>query len=168
MATSLKPVPGAAVCAPGLAAIQAILPTSQGEQPVWIVSVHLHWPWRHSQQEHVAEFIPVLAGLEGPVAMAGDFNMVRWGHSVRQMATAARVVPAGPSNGTFLGFAPLLTLPIDHAFATVGGRLEQRPALGSDHLGLLAGWPPEGPRWPITPSAAGRRDSASASRSRSR
>jgi endonuclease/exonuclease/phosphatase (EEP) superfamily protein YafD len=138
VATSLPPVPGAVVCAPGLAAMQVMLPTTQGETPVWLVSVHLHWPWPYGQRDQVDELLPVLAGLEGPVAMAGDFNMVRWAHSVRQMAAAARVNPAGPSNGTYLGFAPVLTLPIDHAFATVGGRLDLRPAHGSDHLGLLA------------------------------
>jgi hypothetical protein len=57
---------------------------------------------------------------------------------VRQIAAALRVVPAGPSNGTFMGFAPVLHLPIDHAFSPAGGRLDLRPALGSDHYGLLA------------------------------
>jgi endonuclease/exonuclease/phosphatase (EEP) superfamily protein YafD len=118
--------------------MQVMVTDSQGQVPVWIVSVHLHWPWPYGQQDHVAELLPVLAGLEGPAVVAGDFNMVRWAHSVRQIAAAARVVPAGPSNGTFLGFAPLLHLPIDHAFSPAGGRLDLRPALGSDHLGLLA------------------------------
>jgi endonuclease/exonuclease/phosphatase (EEP) superfamily protein YafD len=138
VATSLPPVPGAVACAPGLAAMQVMVTDSQGQTPVWIVSIHLQWPWPHSQQEQVAALLPVLAGLEGSVVMAGDFNMVRWAHSVRQVAAAARVDAAGPTNGTFLGFAPVLRLPIDHAFAPGGGRLDLRPALGSDHLGLLA------------------------------
>jgi endonuclease/exonuclease/phosphatase (EEP) superfamily protein YafD len=138
VATSLSPVPGAVVCAPGLAAMQVMVPDSQGPAPVWIVSVHLHWPWPYNQDTHVADLLPVLAGLEGPVVLAGDFNMVRWAHSVRQLAAAARVVPAGPSNGTYLGFGPILHLPIDHAFSPAGGRLDLRPAIGSDHLGLLA------------------------------
>jgi endonuclease/exonuclease/phosphatase (EEP) superfamily protein YafD len=138
VATALPPVPGAVVCAPGLAAMQVMVPDSQGQTPVWIVSVHLHWPWPNDQQKQVAGLLPVLEGLEGSVVMAGDFNMVRWAHSVRQMAAAARAVPAGPSNGTFLGFAPVLRLPIDHVFSSAGGRLDLRPALGSDHLGLLA------------------------------
>jgi endonuclease/exonuclease/phosphatase (EEP) superfamily protein YafD len=126
------------VCAPGLAAMQVLVTDSQGQSPVWIVSVHLHWPWPHTQQDHVAVLLPVLAGLEGSVVMGGDFNMVRWAHSVRQMAVAARATPAGPSSGTYLGFAPLMRLPIDHVFSPGGGRLELRPPLGSDHLGLLA------------------------------
>lgn len=138
VASRLPSVPGAVVCAPGLAAMQVLVTDSQGQTPVWIVSVHLHWPWPYSQQDHAAVLQEVLAGLDGPVVMAGDFNMVGWAHSIRQLATAARVVAAGPSYGTYTGFAPLMRLPIDHAFAPAGGRLELRPALGSDHLGLLA------------------------------
>jgi endonuclease/exonuclease/phosphatase (EEP) superfamily protein YafD len=134
----LPPVAGAVVCAPGLAAMQVTYTDSQGSKPVWVVSVHLRWPWPHEQQEQIAALIPVVAGLEGPVVMAGDFNMVRWGDSVRRMAAAARTQAAGPSSGTFIGFDPVLRLPIDHAFAPGSGRLELRPALGSDHLGLLA------------------------------
>jgi endonuclease/exonuclease/phosphatase (EEP) superfamily protein YafD len=138
VASRLPPVPGAVVCAPGLAAMQVTFTDSQGQKPVWIVSVHLHWPWPYTQADHVGVLLPVLAGLEGPVVMAGDFNMVRWADSVRRMAAAANVVPAGPSSGTMIRFDPFLRLPIDHAFAPGGGRLELRPPLGSDHLGLLA------------------------------
>lgn len=138
VASRLPPVPGAVVCAPGLAAMQVMVTDTQGAIPVWIVSVHLQWPWPYLQQDHVAELLPILAGLDGSVVMAGDFNMVRWAHSVRQMAAVARVTPAGPSRGSFVRFEPILRLPIDHAFAPGGGRLELRPQLGSDHLGLLA------------------------------
>lgn len=135
VATSLTPVPGGEICAPGLAALQVELEDRQ----IWIVSVHLHWPWPYGQADHVAKLLPVLAGLEGPVAMAGDFNMVGWAASVSQMAAVARVQPAGPTGGSFVRFAPWLTLPIDHAFAPSGGRITFRGALGSDHLGLVAG-----------------------------
>lgn len=137
VATRLPPVPGAVVCAPGLAAMQVVLTDTQRQIPVWIVSVHLHWPWPYSQADHAAALVPVLEGLDGPILMAGDFNMVRWAHSVQSLARAARVEAAGPSPGTYLGFAPVVRLPIDHAFATSAGRVEPRGPLGSDHLGLL-------------------------------
>lgn len=132
--TSLTPVPGSETCARGLAALQV----EWKDRKVWLVSVHLHWPWPYGQADHVAELLPVLRGLEGPVLLAGDFNMVRWGASVTALARAARAIPAGPSRGTFLGFDPVLRLPIDHAFAPAGGRIILRPALGADHLGLVA------------------------------
>jgi endonuclease/exonuclease/phosphatase (EEP) superfamily protein YafD len=138
VASRLTPVPGAVACAPGLAAMQVLVPNSQGETPVWIVSVHLHWPWPYTQQDHVRTLLPVVAGLEGSVVMAGDFNMVRWANSVQRMAAAARGNPAGPSKGTYLGFASMVRLPIDHVISPGGGRLELRAPLGSDHLGVLA------------------------------
>jgi endonuclease/exonuclease/phosphatase (EEP) superfamily protein YafD len=138
IATRLTPVAGATLCAPGLAAMQVL----REDRPIWLVSVHLHWPWPYRQADQLADLLPVLAGLDGPVLMAGDFNMVRWGASVTAMARVAGVVPAGPSRGTYLGFEPWQSLPIDHVFAPQGGRIALRGAFGSDHLGLLAGLAP--------------------------
>ena len=134
VASQLPLVEGSQRCGRGVAAMQVIY----DDQPVWIVSVHLSWPWPYRQAEQVAEVGPFLAGLEGPVFMGGDFNMVRWGMSVEQLGAAARALPAGPTGGSFLGLGPLFSLPIDHVFAPSGGRVTFRPALGSDHLGLLA------------------------------
>ena len=134
VASQLEPVPGSQRCGRGVAAMQVIYQ----DQPVWIVSVHMSWPWPYAQAAHVAELEPFLAGLEGTVLMGGDFNMVHWGVAVQRLASAARTRPAGPTGGSFLGLGPLLSLPIDHVFAPSGGRVVFRPALGSDHLGLLA------------------------------
>lgn len=134
LVTRLQPLDGQEICAPGLAAMQV-----QGPQgPLWLVSVHLSWPWPYGQSAQVQKLIPVLEGLEGPVVMAGDFNMAQWSWAISAMAAAARVVPAGPVQGTYTGFAPWITLPIDHVLAPAGGKVETRPGLGSDHLGLLA------------------------------
>jgi endonuclease/exonuclease/phosphatase (EEP) superfamily protein YafD len=132
--TSLTPVPGSETCADGLAALQV----EWRESRVWLVSIHLEWPWPHDQAAQARALRPVLARLEGPVLIGGDFNMVRWGASVEGLAQSARAVAAGPSKGTFLGFSTWFALPIDHAFAPNGGRVRYRAALGSDHLGLLA------------------------------
>lgn len=134
VASALPMVPGTEVCAPGLAAMQVVFQ----DEPVWIVSVHLSWPWPMRQARHAGEIAGVLAGLEGPVMMGGDFNMVRWGNSVELLAEVADARAAGPMRGSFLGFGSLLKLPIDHVLGPFGGRVEYRPALGSDHLGLLA------------------------------
>jgi len=134
VASQLPPVPGATVCARGLAAMQVVYQ----DAPIWIVSVHLHWPWPHGQAQHATTLEPVLAGLDGPILMGGDFNMVRWGHSVERLAAIAGVRAAGPMRGSYVGFGPWLALPIDHVFAPKGGRVSYRPTLGSDHLGLLA------------------------------
>lgn len=136
--TRLDPVPGTEFCGPGLAAMQVNGGTPDNPERFWIVSVHLYWPWPYSQAEHVRLLLPILDKLQGPAIMAGDFNMVRWANSVTQMAEVLGVRPAGPTTGSYLGLSPLLPLPIDHVFSTLGGRVTARPAAGSDHLGLLA------------------------------
>jgi endonuclease/exonuclease/phosphatase (EEP) superfamily protein YafD len=132
--TRLEPVKGTAFCGPNMAAIQVV----SEEERFWLVSVHLHWPWPYRQAEHVKLLLPILDKLEGPVVMAGDFNMVRWATSVTALANIVGTRPAGPTFGSYHGLSRLLPLPIDHVFATQGGKVMARPALGSDHLGLFA------------------------------
>ncbi|MCB6177433.1 endonuclease/exonuclease/phosphatase family protein [Rhodobacter sp. Har01] len=134
IATRLAPIPGRTVCAEGLAAMQVQGP----EGPLWLVSIHLHWPWPHRQPAQVDALVPVLEGLDGPVVMAGDFNMVRWSVSLGRMMAASRVVPAGRVLNTYVGLARWAELPIDHVFSPGGGQVEPRETLGSDHRGLLA------------------------------
>lgn len=132
--TQLEPVAGTAFCGPNLAALQVVA----GEERFWLVSVHLHWPWPYGQADHVELLLPILDKLEGPVVMAGDFNMVRWATSVTRLADIVGTRPAGPTFGSYVGLSRLMPLPIDHVFAPEGGRVAARPAAGSDHLGLLA------------------------------
>lgn len=137
--TRLTPVPGTEVCGPGLAAMQVVAGPADNQDRFWVVSVHLHWPWPYGQAEHVDRLLPILDQLQGPAIMAGDFNMVRWANSVTRLAEILGVRPAGPTMGSYVGLSSVFQLPIDHVFATQGGRVSARPAAGSDHLGLLAG-----------------------------
>jgi endonuclease/exonuclease/phosphatase (EEP) superfamily protein YafD len=122
----------------GLAAVQVAAPGG----PVWVVSVHLQWPWPFDQGRQVAEMEALLAGLDGPVVIGGDFNMVPWGASVRRLARAAQVTRAGPLHPSFRlalpGLPAGVPLPIDHVYAPGGGQVELRPLIGADHHGLLA------------------------------
>ena len=128
------PATGQQVCLPGqgLTALQVMGP--QG--PVWVASVHLHWPWPFGQAPQARALMAELAALDGPVILAGDFNMVPWGWSVRGLINAA-----GGQRVT--GLQPTLwkrgiPLPIDHVAAPGGGSFEVLPRLGSDHNGILA------------------------------
>ena len=137
--TRLTPVKGTEVCGPGLAAMQVVAGPADNPDRFWVVSIHLHWPWPYGQADHVDHLLPILDQLQGPAIMAGDFNMVRWANSVTRLAEILGVRPAGPTMGSYVGLSSLFALPIDHVFATQGGRVSLRPAAGSDHLGLLAG-----------------------------
>jgi endonuclease/exonuclease/phosphatase (EEP) superfamily protein YafD len=135
--TKLTPVEGTAFCAPGLAVMQVVA-GNEGQDRFWLVSVHLHWPWPHSQADQVGQLLPVLDRIEGPAIMAGDFNMVRWANSVTQMAGILNVRAAGPAFGSYVGLSDVFPLPIDHVFSSQGGKVTPRGALGSDHMGLFA------------------------------
>jgi endonuclease/exonuclease/phosphatase (EEP) superfamily protein YafD len=137
--TRLTPVKGTEVCGPGLAAMQVVAGPVEDQDRFWVVSIHLHWPWPYGQADHVDRLLPILDQLQGPAIMAGDFNMVRWASSVTRLAEILGVRPTGPMQGSYVGLSSLFPLPIDHVFATQGGRVTLRPVVGSDHMGLLAG-----------------------------
>lgn len=125
-------VPGSEICLPGMAAIEVEGP----EGRFWLVSVHLHWPWPYRQAEHSKVLLETLEGLDGPVVIGGDFNMVAWSYRLRSFARVSRGVLARPFGVTlWRGWVPL---PIDHVLAPCGGWRETRAELGSDHKGVLA------------------------------
>jgi endonuclease/exonuclease/phosphatase (EEP) superfamily protein YafD len=134
IATTFTPTTAPQVCEPGLSAMQVTGP----DGPLWIVSIHLNWPWPFHQAAQVDTLIPVLEGLDGPIVMAGDFNMVPWSHTLHRFTAASRTRLTGPLRGTWPGFGRLAVLPIDHVMGPEGGTITPRPLAGSDHHGLLA------------------------------
>ena len=130
------PVPGTATCLGnnGLAAVRVVTP----DGPVWAVALHLKWPFPRKQSRQVKEMVPELRALGGPVVLGGDFNMVPWSHTMRQIERATGSTRAGAVQFTFHHLDIPLFLPIDHILVPSGqGQLETRPLLGSDHKGLL-------------------------------
>lgn len=120
----------------GMALVQITL---EDGRAVWVGAVHLRWPFPYSQSRHIPAITARLEALEGPVVVAGDFNMPAWGSSVRRIARAANAVRIGQYLTSFPQFGALVPLPIDHVMLPKGatGRLEMRPLFGSDHLGML-------------------------------
>lgn len=134
VASKWPAVEGPPICSKrgGLSAVKVRSP--HGE--IWIASVHLHWPWPYRQGDQLEVVLPILAGLDGPVIIGGDFNMVPWSHALRQVAKATKTRRAGGVRPTL--WRRNVPLPIDHVFAPGGGRIETLPRLGSDHQGVLA------------------------------
>ena len=61
-----------------------------------VVFPHMIVPLFVGREKSVKALEEVMAGLEGPVILSGDFNMMPWGHSVRRLTRAADVRRAGP------------------------------------------------------------------------
>lgn len=142
--TRLAPAEGGARCPqdPWLNVIALQVETGAG--PLWVVALHLRWPWPYDQAAQVDRILPFLAELDGPVVVAGDFNMVPWGHSVQQISAAAGAERIGRLERTFEFGTPLVRLRIDHVLAPRGwrGHTVLRPLAGSDHFGVVARFGP--------------------------
>ncbi|WP_298851225.1 endonuclease/exonuclease/phosphatase family protein [uncultured Ruegeria sp.] len=121
----------------GLVGIQVKTP---GHVPVWVVSVHLNWPFPYDQSKQSLMIADRISELEGPVLIAGDFNMVPWGESVRRIGAAANNQSFGTALNTHTLGSWKIPLPIDNLLFPKGttGTVELRPFMGSDHLGKLA------------------------------
>ena len=131
-------VEGSVQCFPDLDLVLAQVVSDDGK--IWFGSVHLRWPYPRGQHSQAKKIEKVLVGLKGRVIIAGDFNMVPQGSSVRRIERAIGAKVSGRIQTTFPHFGPLVPLPIDHVLLPVGTRasVETRPLLGSDHFGLLA------------------------------
>jgi endonuclease/exonuclease/phosphatase (EEP) superfamily protein YafD len=125
-------------CARGQGIAWARLGTPDG--PVTAVSIHLPWPWPYGTQARQSQRVAaILAELEEPVVIAGDFNNAAWSHAVGQLrlATGTRATP-----GLRLTLQrPLVWpgLPLDHALVSEDLVAESRmlDQFGSDHHALL-------------------------------
>ena len=97
--THFEPTGVPAVClnGRGVAAIQVEGP----DGAIWLVSVHLNWPWPFPQAADAQTLNDWLDTLDAPVILAGDFNMVPWSHRLRQVARKAQGHLAGPPRMTF-------------------------------------------------------------------
>lgn len=106
--------------------------------PLWVVSIHLHWPWPYRQAQHLEALADDLAALQGPVLIGGDFNMVPGSHALRRITalTGSHVQPGAPATYHLEGW---VGVPIDHVlYPTPCGTVSRRAKLGSDHHGILA------------------------------
>ncbi|WP_068115436.1 endonuclease/exonuclease/phosphatase family protein [Tropicimonas marinistellae] len=135
-------IDGSKLCVDGFTAMRVDAP----EGPLWVGSVHLHWPWPERQRVMVDDLVPVMQGLDGPAIVGGDFNMVPWSSTLRRIATALGAERAGRVRMSFplnhpkgLPLEQIAQLPIDHVLIPAGkrGASELRPKLGSDHRGLV-------------------------------
>ena len=137
--TSLPVADGSQFClaGAGLAGVKVLVPNGH---PTWVLSVHLEWPFPFDQFRQARMIADRIAELDGPVLIGGDFNMVPWGGSVQRIRQAAGNQRLGGYWNSYRLGGRMLPLPIDNVLVPKGttGRVELRPYMGSDHLGVLA------------------------------
>lgn len=131
---SRLPFDGPAECSAGRALATA--PVSLDGRKLWLVSAHIPWPWPYENAWAERAAQDLLADLDAPAVIAGDFNAFPWTGRVQRLARASGTRLAGPVRPTY--HLRILPFPIDHALAPGGGRIERRPRLGSDHFGIVA------------------------------
>ncbi|MCA8867631.1 MAG: endonuclease/exonuclease/phosphatase family protein [Rhodobacteraceae bacterium] len=125
-------------CGDGFAAMAVKTPAGA----VWLVSLHLHWPFPKGQKQQLDRIVPELSALNGPVILGGDFNMVPWSHTFRRIANATGTTQALPVHYTLrLVRRKLALLPLDHVLVPTTATaisVIRRPTFRSDHHGILA------------------------------
>ena len=130
-------VPGTEVCVHEhrMAAVQLDHPSG----PVWVVSLHLRWPWPDGQGDQVRALVPVLQGLSGDVVIGGDFNAVAWSDTLRRVGRATGTQRHGPHATTFHIPPVMWPLGIDHILSPWrAAEVTVMPKFASDHHGLVA------------------------------
>lgn len=105
-----------------------------------LVAVHPYVPalpgMQNSRDRTIANALNRLVDFDGPGVLVGDLNTVTWSRALRHVPTN---VTRAQTGSTWMSPAPVLGLPIDHAFAANGARISARvgPGIGSDHLPLI-------------------------------
>jgi endonuclease/exonuclease/phosphatase (EEP) superfamily protein YafD len=111
-----------------------------------VVGVHLALPFRAEQQtNHVARLTALRGGADGPLIIAGDFNMTPWSYRLQHLLAVtglrrhATFLRSWPTDGQYR--LPWPTFLIDHVLTTPEIKsvaIRIGPALGSDHLPVVA------------------------------
>lgn len=137
--TDLPAIDGSDFCLSGLGAagIKVLTPDNG---PVWVVSIHMQWPFPYDQFDQSRRIAEYIENLDGPVLVGGDFNMVPWGGSVARIRSATGNRNFGMVLNTHALGSWMMPMPIDNLLFPKGttGTVHLRPYLGSDHLGVLA------------------------------
>lgn len=109
--------------------------------PVWVVSVHLPWPFPYDVPAQLASVEAGLAELDGDIVVAGDFNIVAGTHRLRRVARAAGAHRIGgwtPTFGFLRRYDGGYPFQIDHILSNRPGTTALAPRTRSDHHPLVA------------------------------
>ncbi|MEN3791981.1 endonuclease/exonuclease/phosphatase family protein [Fulvimarina sp. MAC3] len=116
------------------------------EEILTVASQHLVWPWPFRQWSQIEVLPAILAQLDHPLVIGGDFNAVPWSAAVSVYADAANARPIEGIGATFAPYAlpaswkPVIGLPIDNVLVSSEIKILSTgtlPPTASDHLPVL-------------------------------
>jgi endonuclease/exonuclease/phosphatase (EEP) superfamily protein YafD len=117
-------------------------------RPVTIIGAHPLPPyratWYRRRNRYLDELVDVVSREEGEVVLVGDFNITPWSEHFRAFLRRSSLRDSRGGFGlqtTWPAFLPpLLRIPIDHCFVSIGIDVRSRCVLestGSDHLPIV-------------------------------
>lgn len=117
--------------------------TSTSGAPVTLIAAHMLKPWIEGEAAgQQARLRALIAKIDGPVVVAGDFNAAPWSAAMHRLSAETGVQPALLPPATWPARAGAFGVPIDHVLVGGGARLTALQPfggdLGSNHRGLLA------------------------------
>lgn len=118
------------------------------DSTVTLLGVHLHWPLgpRNSRlrNQEMAGLATLAKSHDGPLLVAGDFNVTPWSAHFQEMLTGSGTKDCAAGHGmaaTWPSHLGPLGIRIDHCLASNDWRsidVSAGPHLGSDHRPLIA------------------------------
>ncbi len=141
----------------GFAWLRSVVETPDGDVTIMVVHLTRPWPFDHplDQMRQVRRLLALMADVEGPFILMGDFNSVPWGRVAKTIRREhvqplytlnlglrgtwpARLLPIADADTP--GWPLPLSIPIDLTFHTpeiVIGQSRVLDAYGSDHRAIL-------------------------------
>ncbi|AEQ51930.1 endonuclease/exonuclease/phosphatase family protein [Pelagibacterium halotolerans] len=112
-------------------------------EPLTLVAAHLTKPYFDDAGLFEARRLArQLAGIEGALVLAGDFNSAPWADAIDDLVRGSDLLPPPRYNATWPTELGPLGIPIDLMFSRAPILIEEIEALsdplGSNHLGLIA------------------------------
>lgn len=143
---SIHPITAKGVVRPsgqGKLSLLAKLSIPGAESP-WIVVVHPSNPaspvWLAARDSYLLDLAGLIAELEGPVIVAGDFNATPYASVFQQFLSASRTSTSREFPATWPSVLGPLGIPIDHVLVRQARltNVEAFSSVGSDHRALTA------------------------------
>jgi endonuclease/exonuclease/phosphatase (EEP) superfamily protein YafD len=116
------------------------------EQPIYVGTLHLFWPFPYSQQEQIKLLRPIFENIPKPTLISGDFNAVSWSDAVNKVATYSNTKVVDGMRWSInlksqLPLFPFMKLSIDQLLLSEElsvKNIKVEKSLGSDHLPIVS------------------------------